>query len=314
MNSTSSIDLTIFINNLTRTTIESWFIPFDILMIVCTVTVIIFATLFLIIIASDKTCHTTPMMLTANTCLSALVLGCSMLSLCIFMLQNDLKQISYQDSLCIIRAYIDYVSCALIIYSFLLQALYRYLSAVYPTRLFYQSMKFQFSLICLTWIFCFVYPLAFMFTDEIKYNVDNQICQLVLRLCFSIIYGAQCIYVIPVLIINFIYLKLIRYVHVMNKRTTPVNVLSRVKRQLRMVRRTIILLMIIIVMGCPYGIFIFISFFTSPPKYHFRIAFIFIDLSLVVEMLVLFQFTDPLQTSIMKRIRPRPNVVVARVT
>jgi hypothetical protein len=35
---------------------------------------------------------------------------------------------------------------------------------------------------------------------------------------------------------------------------------------------------------------------------------------LVVEMLVLFQFTDPLQTSIMKRIRPRPNVVVARVT
>jgi uncharacterized membrane protein YfcA len=164
-------------------------------------------------------------------------------------------------------------------------------------------------LICLTWIFCFVYPLAFMFTDEIKYNVDNQICQLVLRLCFSVIYGGHCSYIIPVLMINFIYLKLIRYVHAMNKRTTPVNVLSRVKRQLRMVRRIIILLMIIIVMGCPYGIFIFISFFTSPPKYHFRIAFIFIDLSLIVEMLVLFQFTDPLKTSIMKRIRQRPYII-----
>jgi hypothetical protein len=130
MNSTSSTDLKVFISNLTRTTIESWFIPFDILMVVCTVTVIIFATFFLIIITLDKTCHTVPMMLIANTCLSALVLGCSMLSLCMFMLQNDLRQIAYQDSLCIIRAYIDYVSCALLIYSFLLQSLYRYLSVV----------------------------------------------------------------------------------------------------------------------------------------------------------------------------------------
>ena len=154
-------------------------------MIVCSILTIILAIIFLLIIILDKTCHTVPMMLIANSYLSALIAGCSALSLGIFTFQNDLKQIQYQDSFCVFRGYISYVAGALFNYSFLLQALYRYLIVIYPTRLFFQSFRFQILIICLTWIFGFVYPFAFLFNGEIIYNVDNQICQLPLRFSFS---------------------------------------------------------------------------------------------------------------------------------
>ncbi|CAF1013516.1 unnamed protein product [Rotaria sp. Silwood1] len=283
-------------------------------MFVCISLTIILGILFLCIIILDKTCHTVSMMITANTCLSAIVAGCSLLSMCIFTLENDIKQISYEDSLCILRGYFCYASCAVFDYSFLLQSIYRYITVVYPLRLFWQSAKFQALLICSTWIFSYVFPAAFMFTNEFIYNVDNQICQLPLRLSFSIIYATHCIYVIPVSLIMFIYLKLVRYVKEMSKRVTPANILARAKRELRMVQRTVILVTILLTLGVPYTIIIFMSFFTNPPKYHFRIAFIFVDVSLAFVMIALLKFTDPLRMSLMKRVNGRRNTVVATIT
>jgi len=314
MNSTSLINQSIFVKNLPIAMIESWFIPIDIMMIVCTILVIILSTLFLFIIIVDKTCHTIPMMLIANSCLTALVSGCCLLSLCAFTFKNDLEKIEYQDSLCIIRGYLIYSSYAVLNYSFLLQSLYRYITVIYPNRLFCQSFKFQSLLICLTWIFALIYPIAFIFNDEFIYDVDNQICLLILRFSFFVIYGSLCIYTIPMLMIMFIYFKLVRYVHAMGKRVTPVNILYRVQRELKMVRRTIILVSVLVILGFPFSIFIIISFFTIPPKYHFRIAFLFIDVSMTLMMIALFQFTDPLKASIMKRINVRPNIIAATIT
>src|SRR5437763_1581084 len=104
MNSTYFIESVIFSKNsiMTTTTIESWFIPFDILMIICSIFVIISAILFLFIIILDKTCHTIPMILVANTCLAALLAGSDIFSMAIFTLENAFKQIEYQDSLCVL--------------------------------------------------------------------------------------------------------------------------------------------------------------------------------------------------------------------
>jgi hypothetical protein len=295
------------------TTIESWFVPFNILMVVCTTSVVILGILFLSIIVLDKTCHTVPMMLIANSCVTASLLGSSLLSTCIFTLENDLKQIQFQDSLCILRAYFIYVSTALFDYSILLQAIYRYVCVVYPNRLFWQSARFQFLSICLTWIFSFVYPTAFVFTDEIVYNIDNQICQLPFRLSFCIIYTAFCIYLIPMPMIVFIYFKLVRYVREMGKRVTPANTLLRAQRELKMVQRTVILISILVILGFPYALFLLMSFFTASPKYNFRIAYIFIDVSSALVMITLFQFTDPLKASVMKKLKHRSNRVVAMI-
>ena len=301
-------------NNSTSIDIESWFIPSDILMIVCAILIIIFPIVYLFIIISDKTCHTIPMMLVANSCIATFVSGCSLFSLGIYTLEYDLKRIQYQDSLCIFRGYIAYIACGLFNTSFLLQAVYRYVTVVYPHRVFYQSTRFQAFLICLTWIFAVVNPIAFMFTNEILYNIDNQICQLPLKLSFSIIYIANSVYTIHVLLIIIIYFKLVFYVHQMSKRVTPVNTLFRAQRELKMVRRTVILVAIQIVACLPYGIFILMSFFTSIPKYHFRIAILFIGISIVFIMIILFKFTDPMKISLMKRINKHRNRIIPAIT
>ncbi|CAF5098445.1 unnamed protein product, partial [Rotaria sp. Silwood1] len=179
-------------------------------------------------------------------------------------------QIQFQDSLCIFRAYITYVSGALFINSFLLTAIRQYFTVIYRNHLYFQSIRFQFLLICLTWILGLLFPMPTIFTGDIRYNVDNQICQVYLGFSFSIIYISLCTYGIPVPFIIFIYFKLVRYVHDISNRVIPVNTLSRAKKELKMVQNIVILVFILLILGVPYVLFILMSFFTKPPKYHFR--------------------------------------------
>jgi hypothetical protein len=295
------------------TLISFWFIPIDILSLICIIFGMVLGTIFLIAIILDKSYRTVPMMLITNTCLAEVFFGIILLSIRVFALENDLKQIEYKDLFCNFRSYIGYVSCSVQNCSYLLQSIYRFVTIVYPSRLFCQSMRFQFVLICLSWIFAFIYPIAFLFNGQILYNVNNQICQLPLRLSFSIIYMASCAYIIPVFMTIFIYFKLVRYVKQMSKRVTPVNTLSRVRRELKMVRRTVILVAILFTLCFPYAMFILLSFFMQIPIYHFRIAYICIDVSYALVMIVLFQFTDSLKTSIIRRINKRPNMEIATV-
>ncbi|CAF4439901.1 unnamed protein product, partial [Adineta steineri] len=88
------------------TDLESWHIPMNILRMTCTIITIIISLIILGLLASKRTPRTVPMMLVANTCLSEFICVCTALSLVPFTLNNDLKQIQYQDSLCIFRAYI----------------------------------------------------------------------------------------------------------------------------------------------------------------------------------------------------------------
>ena len=107
-----------------------------------------------------------------------------------------------------------------------------------------------------------------------------------------------------------IYFKLVRYVHDMSKRITPANTLVRAQRELKMVRRTVILVMILFISGVPYSSFIFLSFANRAPQYHFRIAYVFVNGSMLFVMIALFQFTDPFKESIKKIIYGRPNTVL----
>ena len=286
--------------------IEPWFIPTNILMIICTALTIGLAMIFLAVIIFDQTCHSVPMMLVGNSCVAEFMFGSLMLSLASFTLYNDLKQSEQQDSLCIIRGFFSYIAVCQRYYSYLLQAIYRYIVVVYPTRLFYQSLKFQAFLMCCSWMFSFICPIPYLVTNEIQYNVNNQICQIPLRLSVLAIYNVLMIYIIPVCLIALIYFKLVKYVQEMSKHVTPANTLVRAQRELKMVRQLVILIVSITTGGLPYAAFAFISLFTTPPKYHFRIALIFVDVSLAFVMITLLHFTEPLKISLMKNLNRRP--------
>jgi hypothetical protein len=254
------------------------------------------------------------MMLVANSCLAEFTCGSNLLGMAVFALENDLKQIQYQDSLCIFRGYMSYATASLQSYSYLLQAIYRYVVVVYPARLNYQSARYQLLLICLTWISGIIYPIPIIFTDQIKYFADSQTCQTPFRLSFLTIFNACYIYMVPVGALVLIYFHMVRYVKLISKRATPVNTLSRAERELKMIVRIIRLVLILLSIGLPYMIFILMSFFNSTPKYSFRIGYIFMDVSLIFVMIALFQNTDPVKTSLKKKINWRPNKIVVIAT
>jgi hypothetical protein len=104
----------------------------------------------------------------------------------------------------------------------------------------------------------------------------------------------------PVNVIMFINSKVVRHVKDISKRAAPANTLSRAQRELKMVQRIVRIVFILAISGLSYASFALMSFFTRPPKYHFRIVLVFIDVSLVFIMVALFQFTDPLKTSVKK--------------
>ncbi|CAF1313792.1 unnamed protein product [Rotaria sp. Silwood1] len=68
----------------------------------------------------------------------------------------------------------------------------------------------------------------------------------------------------------------VRYVHGMDNHVTHVNILFRAKRELQMVKRIVILITMSVILGFPYASFTLMSFFTSPPKNHFRIVYLII--------------------------------------
>jgi hypothetical protein len=95
----------------------------------------------------------------------------------------------------------------------------------------------------------------------------------------------------------------------MGKRANLGKTLSGAQRDFQMVRRIVILIHILLIGGVPMSLFIFLSFENLAPKYHMRIGFICVQVSLPSVMIALFQFTDLLKKSIRKIICGQSSVV-----
>jgi Na+/phosphate symporter len=100
----------------------------------------------------------------------------------------------------------------------------------------------------------------------------------------------------------------------MGRNLAPVSTLIRAQRELKMVRRTVILMTVLATISFPYAIFVFMGFFNHAPKYALRISYAFGDLAALAIEIVLFHFTDPLKEAVMKRIKLRSNQIVPTMT
>lgn len=181
------------------------------------------------------------MMLIGNSCLAELFFGSNMLATAIFMYQND---------------------------SYLILAVYRYITVVYQNPVFWRSARFQLILIGCVWMFGFLCLLLHWLTDQIQYRMDDQICQGELRFSISVIYIAMCVYVIPISTVVFVYYELVRYVKRTNRNATIAHTVLRAERELKMVRQIVILISGLTILGLPYAIFTFVAFFTPPSRCH----------------------------------------------
>ncbi|CAF1259588.1 unnamed protein product [Adineta steineri] len=65
-----------------------------------------------------------------------------------------------------------------------------------------------------------------------------------------------------------------------------------------MIRRTVILITIVVTVCFPYQLFFIMSLFNRKPKYNFRIAYVFGDISILCVIITVFIFTDRLKASV----------------
>ncbi|CAF1085173.1 unnamed protein product [Adineta steineri] len=165
----------------------------------------------------------------------------------------------------------------------------------------WRTVKIQSCLVIVIWVVCILYSLPLLLTGQITYSVNNQICQIPLRLSLPMIYVTVIIYMIPNSGILGFYIKLTRYVHQISLRTVGNHTLFHARRELKLVKRTFILSNTLIVLGLPYMIFVLMSFFTPPPKYHFRIAYICADISVLLVVIIGYCFTPNIKTIIRKK-------------
>lgn len=178
--------------------------------------------------------------------------------------------------------------------------LHRYLIIVYPSLRLYRSYRFQLVLILLLWIFGFVVLIPLFYFDQIEYNIDNDICQVPIRLSWGMMYLIIVVYLIPNVLVNVIYWKLIRHVHRMNERMKRICLLSRRKRELKMIKTIVTINTILVIFSVPSVIFLLISCFTTIPKWHFRILFFFTDLCTTALIIVVLKTTEPVRNAVMK--------------
>lgn len=275
--------------------IEYWFIPVDVIMIICTGFVIFVSLIVLLITMFDKTNRTISMILLWNSLIAEMVFACVMCSMAIFSFENDRKQIEYEDCLCIFRGYMSYAISAVRSHSYFLHSIYRYMIILHPSNRYFQSQRFQLCLIIFTWFISLIHPFPFLLTNQIEYNFSNQVCHIPFEKPLSIFYTCLFAYLNPLTMIAIIYLKLVQYIRRMNQLITPVNQYLRIQREFVMVRRIVMLLSVLITLGLPYTIFFLMSFFTSPPRYYFRWAFLSVDVSLACVIVVLLQFSDSIK-------------------
>ena len=251
-------------NSSAHWTINAWFIPVDILMMGCSIYVVILAAIFSLIVIRDKNCRTVSMLLVLNSFLAEFLFGSIMFSMALFTLSNDLSRRFEADSLCVFRGYLSYALSAARSYSYLLQSMYRYTTVVHPTRLVVRSIRFQLTLIALAWFISVIHPFPFLFTEQIHYNPANQVCHMPLHNYLYIFYTCFLAYLNPIMLIVVIYVKLVRYSKEMSHVVTSANQFLRAQREVKMVRRIVMLVLVLITLGLPYTIFFVLNFFTTP--------------------------------------------------
>lgn len=298
-------------NNLTTIDNQPWHIPIDIISIIfCSISILL-ANLYLFVIIYHKMYEKISMSLVAYSCFSELVFSIGKLCSIIYVLQNDLQGIAYYDVRCLIYAYISYTGMAMQNYSYLLQAMYRYVLVVYPTRLFYRSVRFQYVLIILVCLVAMIYPIILIVTKEIKYNIEDQICQIPFQLSFINLYNMFFMYFIPIGVISLIYIKMVRYVRNMGRNVTTVNRFYRAQRELRLIQRIVLLVSIIVALGIPYSLFNLLSYFNRPQKDQIRISYAFVDASVLLIMVIIFVVTKSLRESFMKTFTTQRMIVAS---
>lgn len=271
-------------------------------MVITTTIALTISFLYLINILLTKGC-TTPVstLLSANTFLAALTYSSAHFSIAISMFRSDLAtkdsiRMNFYNSFCMSSAFTFYSGCALLYYSYVMQAAQRFVRVVLHDYPWLYERRTQLIFIVCQWLSCISITLIpLVIAKPIKYNIYLNMCVIPITSNGWTMYYAIFCYSIPLICLSLIYYRLINYILSVRSRVSAClisgSLIVAAQRQLALIQRVIILVTILTLSGIPYCIFIGMGFFMEPPKYQFRISFLCVDIALASVICTMFHFS-----------------------
>lgn len=144
----------------------------SVLMILCSVFGIIFALVFIIIIATHHECQTLNNLLVLNSTIAGFIANITCMCQSIYQIIDV-----GNDVLCVVRGFILQSGTGLLYHTLCVQAFHRLLVTVYSTRRSLQTKNCYIFIVVFQWLISCTFALPFLLTGGIKYQPGSRICQ-----------------------------------------------------------------------------------------------------------------------------------------
>ena len=182
--------------------------------------------------------------------------------------------------------------------------MFRLCRVVYSTRIWLQKRSTYFVGLFVLWIVSFVLILPVHIWFDIKLMPEENVCLLTTKNARGLIWGTIGIYTLPMTIITSVYLKMTQYL-----RQTPIVVSSNAKRDILVIRRIILVLIVLLTIGTPTIILMLMLPFTKigEPLFY-RISSMTMSVSTALLSLILI-YTSPRLKDIIIRSNEKNRVV-----
>ncbi|CAF1292779.1 unnamed protein product [Rotaria sordida] len=248
-----------------------WYFVNDSLMIIGNVIGIVVAFIFIFtIIRLDHPSYSISNLIVCNTCLAIGLTSTIMLINACYALKNDFRGINHSDSFCILRGTLLTLFYIYMYTSFCLKAFNRLRCIVFHTHSILTSYRCLLIVIVFQWLITILLFLAIILTDGIDYDSGSHLCFIPITKTNQFIF-MMIIYYICMLFVLSVYMYILYYVlHL------PLLERYRRKRQLALLRRILVLLIMLIIPGLLSSFLLFHwIFFGTIPSYSFKISTLF---------------------------------------
>ncbi|CAF0794221.1 unnamed protein product [Adineta steineri] len=195
--------------------------------------------------------------------LTILIYSSMLISMNVRSILGDLYNQSFDSSWCIFSGYLAIVMLGMLYMTFVNQAFYRLIRIVYSQNRWFQSLKLYMILpfieiiiiICI--LLCVLIPL-----NAVIYLQNNSFCYVTFTNIPGILWAAFVAYVCPFCCLLFIYLHITRFIHQQGNIQTLI-IKQRQARDLLVIRRILIIVSLLLILGIPGMTLIFMFIITG---------------------------------------------------
>lgn len=260
--------------------------------------------LIIIIIYHYKT-RSVPLLLASYTCLAILLSAIMLASMCIASLCGYLGiHLEEHDNTpwCLWRGYLIHGFCCALYDAYGIQAIFRFFRVVFFRKKFLHNFYLYCILIPIEMFIAVVFISPVLTMKIVTYLPSEFYCQTPFSNLPAILYVAGRLYGFPLFVLFGTYWYLVRYV----QRTTPLADTNDARRRARndarevvVIKRLLITVVLLVCLGLPSIIFLFIFIFTGYlSTITYRIGWLSVSFSLVFLLFMLIKYTNPLRETI----------------